>query len=251
MARARIPAILHPLSSILAFLLTLTACQHPYQEHIPFYSRLDPAATLAQLIQQSNQVRTMSGSGTLELTQANGQSVRLDVAVVLQPPDRARLRAWKFGSAVFDLTALPDGVWLESSKDSNRPQQGIGSTAAPVAKAWSLLDGSFFRSPDLVTRNDGKWFIVQSANVNGPTMIARVDRDTLTPRQYQILDAVGRVQFTLTLDHYEDFNGILWPCQIIAISEAGTVVVDLNDVELNTELPPLAFKPPRSAEKLP
>jgi outer membrane lipoprotein-sorting protein len=252
MAIARVFSILHLPSSILLFpLLALTACQHPYQEHIPSYPRVDEEATLAQLAQQSNLVHTMSGSGTLQLTQPKGQTVRLDVAVVLQPPDRARIRAWKLGNAVFDLTALPDGVWLESSHDSPHPQQGIGPTAAPVAKAWSLLDGSFFRSPNLVTRNDGKWFIAQSTDVNGPTMIAYVERDTLTPRQYQILDAVGRVQFTLTLDHYQDFSGHLWPRRIVATSEAGIVAVDLNDVELNGELPPLAFKPPRSAEKLP
>jgi hypothetical protein len=53
------------------------------------------------------------------------------------------------------------------------------------------------------------------------------------------------------LDHYEEFSGILWPRRIVAISEAGTVAVDLTDIELNGELPPLAFKPPKRAEKLP
>jgi outer membrane lipoprotein-sorting protein len=103
----------------------------------------------------------------------------------------------------------------------------------------------------LLAQNQGKWLIVQSVNINGPTMLARVDRATLTPRQYQILDAVGQVQFTLTLDHYDIFNKHLWPRRIIAKSQAGTVAVDLTDIELNADLPPRAFTPPRSAEKLP
>jgi hypothetical protein len=250
MAKAHAFAILNPLSSILLF--TLAGCHHPtYQEHLPTYPRTDDVTTLAQLATQGKRIQTMSGSGTLELTQPKGQSVRLDMAVVLQPPQRARIRAWKFGTAVFDLTVLPDGVWLESSKSSPQGQPGVGATAAPVAKAWSLLGGSFFSSPNLVTWDNGQWFMARSGSVDGPTIVCRVDRDTLTPREYQIIDEFGRPRFTLTLDHYEDFSGILWPRRIVATSDAGTVSVDLNDVELNGELQPLAFKPPRSAEKLP
>jgi hypothetical protein len=238
-------------ANIIVLLALLVGCQHG--EHLPTYPRADEATTLAALVRQSKRIWTMSGSGTLELSQPNGQSVRLDVAVVLQPPDRARVRAWKFGNAVFDLTVLPDGVWLESSKDSSHADQAasVGSTAAPVAKAWSLLGGGFFSSPNLVANNEGQWLVVRSVQTNAPSIVCRVDRDTLTPREYKIEDELGRARFTLTLDHYEDFGGILWPRRIVATSEAGTVAVDLADIELNGELPPLAFKPPRRAEKLP
>jgi hypothetical protein len=249
MAKARAFAILHPPSSIFVPLLLLAGCHPTYQEHLPIHPPVDSVTTLAELAAQGKRLQNMSGSGTLELTQTKGQSVRLDMAVVLEPPQRPRIRAWKFGTAVFDLTVLPDGVWLESSKDSGPP--GLGATAAPVAKAWSLLGGSFFDAPNLVTWENGRWLMVRSGSVDGPTIVCRVDRDTLTAREYKIIDEFGKARFTLTLDHYEDFSGILWPRRIVATSEAGTVAVDLSDVELNGEIPLLAFKPPRSAEKLP
>jgi outer membrane lipoprotein-sorting protein len=245
----RAPSILHLPSSIL--LLLVAGCHQTYQEHLPTHPRIDPATTLAQLAQQADRLRTMSGSGTLELTQPKGQTVRLDMAVALQPPQRARIRAWKFGTAVFDLTVLPEGVWLESSKDAATPQQGIGATAVPVAKAWALLGGEFFKTPDLLTQTNGQWLVVRSVAVDQPTIICFVDRDTLTPRQYQIVDEFGKARFILTLDHYEDFAGIPWPRRIIASSDAGIISVDLTDVELNGDLQPLTFKPPRRAEKLP
>jgi len=39
------------------------------------------------------------GAGEVTLTRADGESVRFDTAVVLAPPERARVRAWKFGQA--------------------------------------------------------------------------------------------------------------------------------------------------------
>jgi len=143
-------------------------------------------------------------------------------------------------------------VWLEAGKDAPQAQQqnSLGSSATPIGKAWSLLGGRFFSSPDLVAQNDGDWLIVRLSRDDGLTVVCRVNRDTLTPREYKIVDKFNKAHFTLALGQYEDFAGILWPHEIIATSEAGKFTVDLGDVELNGELPPLAFKPPHRAEKL-
>jgi hypothetical protein len=206
--------------------------------------------------QRSRQVRTVSATGTLELTRPNGESVRLDLAVVMQPPERARLRAWKFGQVVFDLTIIPEGLWLESSKDSPQQAEQIrsaGTNAAQVTRAWSLLNGGFFDEQALDARNEGNQFVVWRAAREGqPAVVCRVDRDTLTPRRYEMLDDAGAVRFSLVLDRYHDFNGIAWPRRITATSrQAGRIVVELADVTLNEEPSAGAFVPPRRAEKLP
>ncbi len=233
--------------------MTLAGCR---QEHLPTYPRQDEAATLHLLAERSNQVKTVSGSGTLELFSPSGDGVQLDLAIALQPPDRARLRAWKFGSAVFDLTITPDGLWFESPRSSGvSPQadkiKSAGMNAAQVARAWGLLSGAFFNDPDLTAKASAAKLIVHRERPNEPAVVCEVNRDTLMPRQYQMLDGTGKAHLTLSLDKYNQIKGIPWPMRITAVSDAGRMVVDLNEVELNADLAAGAFKPPPRAEKLP
>jgi outer membrane lipoprotein-sorting protein len=78
-----------------------------------------------------------------------------------------------------------------------------------------------------------------------------VDRPTLTPRKYSMLDERGRTRFTLSLEQYRQFGQVVWPTKLTAVSESGTVEIELRDVEINPELEETAFVPPRRAEKLP
>jgi hypothetical protein len=228
--------------------IPLLICIGCHESHLPTYPRTDTATELKLLSNRARQIQTISGSGSLELTQPDGQSVQLDLAVAMRPPDRARLRAWKFGNAVLDLTLTDDELWLESSQDSSHKSQiaAAGVSAAQVAKMWALLSGGFFNSPNLVAHDRGDVLIVRHGNI-----VCTVDRDTLTPRQYQMQDDTGRTQFSLSLDDYRQFGDLVWPMRITAVSSSGRVVVRLDDVQLNQELPDTAFKPPRRAEKLP
>src|SRR5262245_2021549 len=81
-------------------------------EQIPTYPLMGPQQTLRRLSQRASEVHAVSGQGNLRLIRENGDGVLLDAAIAILPADRARVRAWKFGSAVFDLTILPDGVYL-------------------------------------------------------------------------------------------------------------------------------------------
>ena len=84
---------------MLGCVLAIVGCA---QEHLPTYPRLGPPQLITAMRDRSRAVRTVSASGIITLTRAGGESVRLDGAIAMQPPDRARLRAWKFGRAVFD-----------------------------------------------------------------------------------------------------------------------------------------------------
>jgi outer membrane lipoprotein-sorting protein len=172
----------------------------------------------------------------------------------MRPPERARIRAWKFGRAVFDLTVTPDGVWIVSPDDSNRKEQirSAGVSAAKLARTWSVLSGGFFEQAGLMTQmSDGRILVRREASGGQPAVVCEVDRRTLTPRKYSVVDDRGATRFTLAMDRYRQFGDAVWPMRMVAVSEGGTVEVELREAEVNPELPDAAFTPPRRAEKLP
>jgi hypothetical protein len=214
---------------------------------------MDPTSSLQQIAQNTSQVKTLNGEGLITLTRPDGESVRLDAAMAMQPPDRARIRAWKFGRGIFDLTVTPQGVWAVIPEDPKHKEQitTAGVSAAKLAKTWSVLSGGFFQSTGLTTEVKGDKLIVRRQSPDEPVVLCEVDRDTLTPRKYLMLDDKGKTRFSLSLEDYQQFGPVVWPTRLTAVSESGTVEIDLRDVQVNPELPTNAFIPPRRAEKLP
>lgn len=222
-------------------------------ENLPTYQWTDDATALRILRDRAQAVKTVSAASLLTLTRPEGQSVRLDAALVMSLPDHSvRLRAWKFNQAVFDLTLNSQGLWIEAQKDRQAGQSlsPAGISAAQLARALSLFGGTVFEEPGVrVIDTNGPTFQVQKRLDDDQTLTAQVDRATLTVRQYQMADVSGATRFTLTPGDYRNFNGIVWPTRLIARSEHGRIEAELRDVELNSALPPAAFVPPRRAEK--
>ena len=245
-----------------AALTTLAACaialicgcaKVPAPETIPAYPLMDVSASLRTLADRAKQVRTLSGEGLITLTRPNGESVRFDAAVAMQPPRRTRIRAWKFGHAVFDLTVTPDGVWIVAPDEPQRKEQirAAGVSAGQLARTWSVLSGGFFDEPGLQTHVTETQLLIRREKSGEPTVVCDVDRRTLTPRRYSLLDDRGRSRFSLALDRYRTFGDVVWPTHLVAKSEGGTVDIELRQVDVNPDLPAAAFTPPRRAEKLP
>jgi hypothetical protein len=239
-------------------LLAGAGCAHVPKENLPTFPRVDAAEALQVLRQRNQAVRTVSGTGLLTLTRPNGQSVRLDAAVAMQGRDHVRLRAWKLGRAVFDLTSTPDGVFLYTAEDPSIRERvrRSGLDAAELARTLQLLGGGFFDSSDLRSEERGSQFVFTRGGGGGgggaTDLSCAVDRDTLTPRRFTLRDDTQTTQLTLDLGAYVDHgNGSVYPRRFVARSADGRVTLDLRDVELNSELPPKAFVPPRRAEKLP
>ena len=211
----------------------------------------DVARARRILVERAASVRTVSATGLLTLTRPDGESVRFDAALVTEPPDRVRLRAWKIGRAVFDLTLTPEGLWLLAPRDESLHEKAkkAGVGAGEVAKQWSLLSGAFFEREDLVASLSGSSLIL-----TGPqdqlTIRAYIDRRTLVPRRYVLHDDRGRERFSLRLDDYRTIGDTPYPYRALAESESGRILIQLDEVELNTQLAPGAFKPPRRAEKI-
>jgi outer membrane lipoprotein-sorting protein len=253
LARGLLPRVPAPILAYILLCLTMTGCHHEEPESIQHFPLTDTPSTLRALADRAHLVHTLSGEGLITLTRPDGQSIRLDAALVMRPPHDARVRAWKFGRAIFDLTITADGVWAITPDDPDRKEQihAAGINAAKLAKTWSVLSGEFFDEPDLTAQTQGPTLILRRQTKGQPTVLCEVDRPTLTPRKYLMLDDAGRQRFSLTLDHYKQFDQIAWPTRLTAVSEGGTVEVDLHDVQINPDLPNTAFIPPRRAEKLP
>jgi outer membrane lipoprotein-sorting protein len=235
-----------------ATLFAAAGCaRKPPPTDLPTYAGLGDAAALKVLAERAAAVKALSAECRLTLTRPDGQSVRLDGAVVMQPPDRLRLRAWKFNQAVFDLTLTPDGLWVMTPGDEARREKVMPASlgAAQFGREWAILNGAFFLERDLIAGGDRRWLDVRRRLGDGRTILCRVDRRTLTPRRYEMRDASGDVRFRLALSDYRVVSGIPWPMALAARSGDGRIDVRMKGVELNQELAASAFRPPRRAEK--
>ena len=229
----------------------VAGCAHKPPSPLPTYHGLDDQAALKVLADRATAVKTLSSQCRLTLTRPDGQSVQLDGAIAMAPPDRLRLRAWKFNQAVFDLTLTPDGLWVVAPDDPSRREKVLPASlnAAQFGREWAMLNGGFFLQIDLVTQDSGKWLNVRRRLEDGRTIVCGVDRSTLTPRHYEMLDPQGHSRFRFLLDDYRMIEGVPMATWLIARSAEGNIEIRLKDVELNQDLAPTAFTPPRRAEK--
>jgi outer membrane lipoprotein-sorting protein len=242
-----------------------------------------PRQAIEILQDRAHAVRTVSATGLLTLTRPNGESVRFDAAIVSQPPRRLRLRAWKFGRAVFDLTLTPDGLWMLTPDDPSMKQKvkSAGISAAELARMWSQLSGEFFDRADLhISLQPNR--LTLTAPLEKMQIICQVDSRTLVPLSYALTDAANVPRFTLKLSDYHlhppgpssaeragetdqtapssrpsppadpaaSSQKIPYPHRLTAVSDSGSIRLDLQDIDLNTALADRAFVPPRRAEKV-
>ena len=233
--------------------LMMAGCARRKPSNLPTYPALPDSEALRVLADRAASVKTLSAPADLTLTRPGGDSVRLDAAIVMAPPDRLRLRAWKFGQAVFDLTLTEEGRWVMTPEDPGRREKMLPASvsAAQFAREWALLNGQFFTAPDLSVRSENNRLLVRRQLDDGRTITCTVDRPTLTPRTYVMRDGAGRARFTLALSDYQVINEIPWPLRLDARSGDGKISVRMKEVDLNGDLSPTAFRPPRRAEKRP
>jgi len=232
------------LRATMALCLFLAGCN---SEHIATYPPMSDRQAIQILIDRSRAIKTVSAQGLVTLERPGGQTVRLDAALAIQPRANARLRAWKLGQAIFDITLTPQGVWVVL------PQQdptSFGGNSANATRQWLRLMTGTFENAGVIADDTGPRLVLKQAADDGAIILCEVDRNTLTARRYILRDRPGRRQFTLTLSRYADFNGIAWPQKIEAAGPSGRITIDLNGVEINGELPPAAFHPPARAVKL-
>src|SRR5690242_13070979 len=93
------------------------------KEHLPTYPRMTDAESIHMIATRSEKIKSVTSEGLITLRDSEGQTVRLDCVIVMRLPDELRLRAWKFGQAVFDLTLTRQGAWLIAPEDPEQRAQ--------------------------------------------------------------------------------------------------------------------------------
>jgi outer membrane lipoprotein-sorting protein len=236
---------------LLAGLLrTAAGCSH--RETIPTYEPMPPDQTIARLKEHAQRIRTVSASGTIHVKSPRGISTSLDIAIALQPPDHARFRAWKFGQTVGDLAVIPDGTYVVAPNGLAKPEQirAAGLRAGEIVRKWLRLASGRFNTSDV--EDHGATLVATQKLESGETLVSMINRRTITPRRYALIDQAGEEQFTLRLSQYVESNGLVWPSRVEARTKAGFEFrLNLREIEVNGELPQEAFRPPGRAEKLP
>jgi hypothetical protein len=226
---------------------------------IPTYPPLTGAAALEILQHRAAAIHSLTARCAVTLTRGDRQTIQLDGLLVMAPPDRLRLRVWKLDQAVFDLTVLPDGLWIETSKDarSHGPVVPAALNAGQLAHFLSWFEGGFFTEPGLQTAAPENDLLVYRRDMgDGTSVLCDVAPATATPVRFRLIDAKGNTRFSLAMSEYRSISGTVWPARMSALaagSAGGDNRIDIafSDVDINSELAPGALVPPANAEKRP
>src|SRR5207245_1240282 len=128
--------------------------------------------------------------------------------------------------------------------------RAAGANTGKLTRQWLALMTGSFDAANITAKETGGQLILQQPQQSGTTMICEVDRKTLTPRRYILNDEKGASHSTLNLSRYIETSNTIFPRRIQAISDSGRILIDLRDLEINGEIPPAAFRPPKRAEKI-
>lgn len=218
---------------------------------LPTYLPMSDAAALSVIAQRQESILSISAECDLDLTDARGQSVSLDGVLIAEPPMRLRLRAWKLGHAVFDLTLRDGQGWVFVPDEG--PAAGKVSVenmpARRVGEALELLGASYFRSARPAGGDDATLVTVGTA-LGRDDVACEIDRLTLTPRRFVIGTEGAGSSSELRLERYRLVGDVVWPTRLRLLSPTGEVVATLRNVELGGEVPATAFTPPQRAKAL-
>jgi outer membrane lipoprotein-sorting protein len=232
----------------------ISGCAQQGRENIPTYPPIDAVQSLQHIRERLGRIHSASGEGAITLIDTHGQSVRLDAAFVFAPPDHARVRAWKVGQAILDLTMMPDGVWMYLPRRDSHAEQlkSATSEASSAVRQWlGLLTHGVDSFDDSQVQATAREIVLTRSEKNDVRLICKIDRSTLTIRRYEMTDERSRALFALALSRYQSYGDLVWPTRVEATSNNGRVIVEMRDVELNGPLAEGAFKPPSRAESLP
>ncbi len=231
---------------------------------LPRYPAMSDADALATIAARQASVVSISAECDLDLTDARGQRVSLDGVLVAEPPGKVRLRAWKFGQAVFDLTLIDGKGWMmvpDDVRGAGGPGSAVGAGATQrldaqsiparrVSEALQLLGPAYFRSA-IPAGGDGAILLARGPALGQVDTVCEIERLTLTPRRFVVAGTGDIPASELLLDEYALVNNVPWPMRVRLVSPSGEVLMVVRELELNGEIPAGAFVPPKRAKALP
>jgi hypothetical protein len=220
---------------------------------LPTYPMMSDAESLRIVAERAESITSVSSFAQVSMTNSQGETVSFDAALVAEPPRRARLRAWKFGSPVMDLTILQEGVWAYVAARDGDAHDSLDLAALPaagIAQAVEMLSGDYFRrAQPLPGESTVETLVVAGTAFDNDDVRCEIDRATLAPRRFIIGGSAQEMEFTL--DRYGLVDETIWARRWTFTAPEGRIVLHLGDVELNAHPPESAFTPPARATRLP
>lgn len=233
---------------------------------LPQYQLVSGEESLRIIADRQASILSVSAQCEIVLTGPDEQRIKLDGVLLAAPQTtngpQVRLRGWKLGQAVFDLTLTDGSAWLMTPEDPRAPQPAQPAVAAlsgpppvsvthparRIAEAFDFLGPAYFRTAT-VSQITPTLLVASPAPSRLDQATCQIARQTLTPASFTAVDPRGTSE--LSLQDYRFLAGIPWPHQLGLSGPDGTIQVTMSEVELNGELPPTAFVPPARARRLP
>jgi len=264
---------------------TLGACTTP--PPLPLYAPMQAPDAPRTIAPRHRLLQTLSARADVRLTDANGRSISLDGALVVSMPDQMRLRCWKLGRAALDLTVKGNRAWLMTARDEpavadttfiNPGAVPQSASTRQMRAALDLLGPAFFESAaELPGLGGPEVFWVSGPALGRSDARCEINRATLTPRRFVIVDDTGQTRAELTLSNYvavadqraqaEPTQVRLFPTAFVGTltiptridvravrpdgAPGGQITVELDELEVNAPLASAAFVPPSTARELP
>lgn len=181
---------------------------------------------------------------------SGGKTHTLDAALVIRGDDHLRLRAWKLGQTVFDLTANPDGTFIVADEEMTDRAPDAPDAERNLAELADQL-GAMLRGPDwaearIDRMNGSSGTLLEARWDNGSS---EIDARTLAPLRFVFSDPSAEQHVQLET-RYTAYDRGYWLHAVEATGPFGKIELNFYDVELNGELNPRAFTPPRRAKKI-
>lgn len=234
-----------PPASALPILLIAAACAVPLGCHpLPTYPPASAQEITRHVGARFAEIQTLTASCDIDLS-GGDDSITLEGAIAIERPDKFRLRAYKLGHAVFDITAVGNDVW------SIPLPEEAGDRAEPiparklVQTVW-LLGPGFFDPAVTVSETPGL-LVVRAPGLGSDDLRCDIDRATRTARRFHGEDSSSPSAPNVILDDYRLIGDIPWPHTVRFSSGQRSVEVRFHTVEINQTPLPRTFQPPKRA----
>lgn len=234
----------------LLFIPALAAMLTGCAATLPTYEPMEAREAWRVVAERIEAIESVRAEADATLSGPDASSLRVDAVLLLRAPNGTRLRAWKLGHAVLDLTATGEGVWFDSaSPPDGTDETTFGVGPDELAEGLALLGGWRYEA-NVPTRAErvGDCYEFDCPTESG-TVRCVVDGSALVPLS---LSRAGPdvTEFSLELDRYRLVGDTPWPQR--ARLEAGdrSILLVFRDVTLNEPLPAGAFAPPSTAERI-
>ena len=162
-----------------------------------------PQAALDAIGERGKRPWAIHADARLTLTDPAGQSVRVDATYFITNDGRARVRAWKLGQAVFDITVTPQGVWLFTGREEARPS--LPGVTRAVRQWVSYFGGSYADGQAAPPAGDERFFTISSnasAGESDATLRVTIDRLWAAPVRFELIAAPQPPRFAMTMGLY-------------------------------------------------